>query len=206
MRGSIVLGAAAMISVGTYAAFQDTETLAGNTFTAGTIDLEVDGTSMVPMVFTASNPSAVQKVLLKNTGSLSAKSISFAFTTVGLMKDGNGCAEAEDESANADLECGDNDGVTPTVDETGDIDQAALNVEVYRDSDKDGSIDVGSMPFYTGPLAGLIDPVATDTVTVSEAGGASDSVQYLFKMSAGDMSNKMMTDKLTFNVDATLHQ
>jgi len=70
---------ALMVGVGTFALFSDTETSTGNTFTAGTLDLNVDGKDdpNVPFYFAESNvkpgDSGSKSVVLSNSGTLAGK-------------------------------------------------------------------------------------------------------------------------------------
>ena len=71
-----VLGLA--IGWGTYAYFSDTETSEGNTFTAGTLDLKVDGKDdPLPVYFELSDvkpgDSGSKDIVLKNDGTLDGK-------------------------------------------------------------------------------------------------------------------------------------
>jgi predicted ribosomally synthesized peptide with SipW-like signal peptide len=89
---------ALVVGWGTYALFSDTETSSGNTFTAGTLDLTVDGQDDPNVVhITVSNmkpgdDTGYYKWVLKNIGTLSGKvSVTFSVMT----NDDNGLIEPE---------------------------------------------------------------------------------------------------------------
>lgn len=94
-----IIGAVAAIAVGgTIAYFSDTETSTGNTFTAGTLDLKVDGADdVLPMVWDANNmkPGTVYNagtVEVLNDGSVSGK---VTLMVSNVVSDENGELEPE---------------------------------------------------------------------------------------------------------------
>jgi len=92
--GILALG----IGWGTYSYFSDTETSSGNTFTAGTLDLKVDGKDGSDVVhITLSNmkpgdDTGYYKWVLKNVGTLPGR-ISVTFSVI--INDDNGLTEPE---------------------------------------------------------------------------------------------------------------
>jgi len=92
--GLLALG----IGWGTYALFSDTETSTGNTFTAGTLDLKVDGQDDPNVMhITLSNmkpgdDTGYYKWVLKNVGTLPGK-LSVTFSVI--INDDNGLTEPE---------------------------------------------------------------------------------------------------------------
>lgn len=74
----LVIGVvAAMLGAGTMAYFSDTETSEGNTFTAGTLDIELYGTSSAIWTYTDMKPGDViyPAFIVKNAGSLTVSDI-----------------------------------------------------------------------------------------------------------------------------------
>jgi len=98
--GSIIViaGVASMMTIGTHSYYSDTETSVGNTFTAGTLDLNVDGQDDPNVVhITLSNmkpddDTGYYKWILKNVGTLPGK-VSVTFSTI--INDDNGLTEPE---------------------------------------------------------------------------------------------------------------
>jgi len=82
---------------GAFAYFSDTEESTGNTFTAGTIDLELGSSAIVPMTFTNMEPGVVTSEYTwsaQNTGSLPGQ-LSWSFDSI---------IEADDDGAESALE------------------------------------------------------------------------------------------------------
>jgi len=104
MERSILISAmtiglvAVMVSAGTIAYFNDTETSEGNTFTAGTLDLKVDGQddpNVVSVSLSDMKPgdsTGYYKWVLKNVGTLSGK-LSATFSVI--INNDNGLTEPE---------------------------------------------------------------------------------------------------------------
>lgn len=90
-----VIGAVAAIAIGgTIAYFSDTETSSGNTFTAGTLDLEVGSPSDLPILLTNMAPgveSGDLNITWQNIGSLPG-TVSWQITTIA---DGDGVGTTE---------------------------------------------------------------------------------------------------------------
>jgi predicted ribosomally synthesized peptide with SipW-like signal peptide len=78
LAGLIVIGLVGFaIGWGTYSYFSDTETSSENTFSAGTLDLKVNGTDNLSAFFTVSNVmpgnSSSKSIVLSNSGTLAGK-------------------------------------------------------------------------------------------------------------------------------------
>ena len=78
LAGLIVIGFVGFaIGWGTYSYFSDTETSSGNIFSAGTLDLKVNGTDNPSAFFTVSNVmpgnSSSKSIVLSNSGTLAGK-------------------------------------------------------------------------------------------------------------------------------------
>jgi predicted ribosomally synthesized peptide with SipW-like signal peptide len=104
----LVIGAvAAIIGGATLAVFNDTETSTGNTLTAGTLDLNVDGQddpNVATLTVSDMKPcddTGYHKWVVKNAGTLPGK-LSVSFSPI--VNDDNNCTEPE--SAVPDTTCG----------------------------------------------------------------------------------------------------
>ncbi|HRY62682.1 MAG TPA: TasA family protein [Candidatus Paceibacterota bacterium] len=128
----------------TRAYFSDTETSTGNTFAAGTLDLNLDGADTNSVKFTVTNTapgaSGTSYWTVKNVGSLAGY---VDLASIAKTNDDNLCTEPE--STDGDTTCGAGQG------ELG----ANMNITIFVDADKDGVIDGGETTLYTGTLDGL---------------------------------------------------
>jgi len=101
-----VIGAVAAIAIGgTIAYLSDTETSAGNIFTAGTLNLKVGDNDPAGWNFQISDikpgDSGSQEVILQNTGSLDGY---LHITFANLINDEMGCPESE-QNEGGDTTC-----------------------------------------------------------------------------------------------------
>ncbi len=113
----IVVAIAAIAGGATYALFSDTETSAGNTFTAGTLDLKVgnqDDPMIVHVTKTDMKPQAPytyqgynNQWILKNTGSLPGM---ISITIKNLQNFEDGCNEPENSLADSTCGAGNDQG------------------------------------------------------------------------------------------------
>ena len=94
---------AAVAGVGSWAYFSDTETSTGNSITAGTLDLKVDGQDVAGQKFTLGNVypgySESTTIAVKNDGTIDGNHLKLAFKS--MIDDENGCnvPEASVESS-----------------------------------------------------------------------------------------------------------
>ena len=197
-----MIGVVAMaVGMGTYAYFSDTETSTGNTFTAGTLDLKVDGMDdpNVETYFTITNvkpgDSGSQTIQLKNVGTVPEPNgppwTSKVFITISkTLDDDVSCPEPEEE---VDTSCG--------CGENGELDDY---------------LDIRVRDYY--------DPSCSDNLRFDETHNLSvwDSMGKTFlndDMPAGDVNcvvidwsvdsgvgNIIQSDSVGFNITFTLEQ
>lgn len=141
-KSLIVIVAVAALAVGaTGAYFSDTETSNGNTFTAGTLDLNVDGVNTNVVKFTASNlkpgSQPTGSYTLANVGSINGF---LDIENIVITDTENGC---EDPETPGDTTCG-----NPGVGE-GEL-SSVLGLTIYWDNDGDGYYSVGDVYVYNG--------------------------------------------------------
>lgn len=150
--------ASALIGLGTYAAFNDTETSSGNSFAAGTMDLKVNGgdnpAAIITVADTFPGDSGSAMVTLDNDGSIDGSMVDIATNNV-TSTGGAGCEYCD---GNADL-------------------QNAITINIYTAGDPN--------PIYTGPISGasaVLGPLAahsgtTCTITWEVAGASGNEIQ-----------------------------
>lgn len=141
----VVLGITSLCSIGaTTAYFSDTEVSSGNTFTAGTLDLKIDGGDVnVSKSFSNLSPLLSQPnwgYSFHNAGTIDGV---LNISGVSILDYENGCLDPE--SFAGDTSCGDLEG---------ELSQA-LNIRVWVDSDWNWEITPGESVLYNGPLSGL---------------------------------------------------
>ncbi|MEK7565943.1 MAG: TasA family protein [Patescibacteria group bacterium] len=143
----IVLALAGSVAIGaTRAYFSDTETSTGNTFSAGTLDLNLDSGNTNVVKFTVSNKApgdtGTGTWTIKNVGTVNGF---LDVQPITLSDDDNNCNEPE--AAVPDATCGSVGG--------GDL-SANMNVDLFVDANNNTIYDVGGdTPIYTGLLSGI---------------------------------------------------
>lgn len=184
--------------------FSDTETSTDNTFTAGTLDLDIDGgdTAVTTMTLTGKAPgdSGTEESTLKNSGSLGGE-LDIAIGTVS------------DYACNPD---GANDG-TEYCDLNADLGSNA-KLTLYLDIDKDGSWSTGDIGFksdgtsYNYPTALDYDVVNNysgvtwnDVYSGLMASMAEDDFVIAWKIESA-VGNLIQGDKVEFDITFTLEQ
>ena len=142
----LTISLVSVVAVGaTRAYFSDNETSTGNSFTAGTLDLNLDGTNANVVKFSLTNlvpgNSGTAYWTIKNVGNVNGY-LDMESKTV--VNDDNNCNEPENlvDSGN----CGAGQG------ELG----ANTNVVLFVDDDHDGVVDSGDVSLFTGTLDGLV--------------------------------------------------
>ena len=120
---------AAIAGIGSWAYFSDTEMSTGNTVTAGTLDLKVDGQDVVSQKFTVENVypgySNSSTIAVKNDGTIDGQHLKLAFRN--MIDYENGCNTPE---ARVDDSC-DNPGAGQ-----GDL-SGNINIKI---TDEDGNV------------------------------------------------------------------
>lgn len=139
-----IIGITSAIAIGaTTAYFSDTETSSANTFTAGTLDLKLNGGDVDVHVSYGMQPVHSQPnfgYLLKNTGSLTGH---LTLNNIVVSDAENGCIEPEVSAG--DMTCTGTDG---------ELSQA-LSIRMWMDNNKDGWISTGEPMIYSGPMHNL---------------------------------------------------
>jgi spore coat-associated protein N len=136
------------IGAGVYALFSDTETSNGNLFTAGTLDLTVNGLNGAnAQIFNVANMKPGNQPTghwnLQNIGSLAG---TLSISSITVTNNENGITEPETEAGD----------VTASVGELG----AVVSIDIYIDADKDGYYSVGDTHLYQGTINGLPSTLA----------------------------------------------
>ncbi|MFQ6026762.1 MAG: TasA family protein [Dehalococcoidia bacterium] len=163
--------AIAAISVGTFAAFSDTETSTGNEIAAGSLDLvvDIDGVDTEPVgTIAALDQTAVpgqeDEVTLsfKNTGSINGD-LTVTLTKGATDDSENGCNEPETTAGDAN--CG-----TPGVGE-GELDDQTY-LAIWRETDCDNLLDGTEVATYSGSWAGMGSPLTVINAEQLDAASA----------------------------------
>lgn len=183
---------ATMIAGATTAYFSDVETSNGNTFTAGKLDLQIDG-----------GDANVVKFDVKNMKPGSQPTGHYALTNIGTI---NGYLDItkitvtnlENDLTEPEASAGD---ITPNLGELGDV----VNIRLYFDNDKDGYFSTGDDMFYNGKISAM--PTSFQLNKVIPAGG---TVQIMgntvidWWSTAND--NLAQSDTVVFDLEFTLNQ
>ncbi|MDO8515027.1 MAG: TasA family protein [bacterium] len=147
----LVLGLAGTVAIGaTRAYFSDVETSTGNTFAAGTFDLNLDGGNINVVKFSLSN------LVPGNSGT--------AYWTVKNVGNVNGYLDLESKTVvNDDNSCNEPEGLVDTTCGAGEGDLGAnTNITLFVDVNHDGVVDGGDVSLYTGTLNGLVAATVAD--------------------------------------------
>ena len=131
------------IGWGTYAAFSDTETSNDNLFTAGTLDLTVNGQNgdnaqifNIVNMKPGNQPTSYWN--LQNIGSIPG---TLSISAIAVTNNENGIIEPETQAGD----------VTIGVGELGSV----VSIRLYIDANKDGYYSVGDTYLYQGTINGL---------------------------------------------------
>jgi predicted ribosomally synthesized peptide with SipW-like signal peptide len=209
----------ALIGGGVYAYFSDTETSTANTFTAGTLNLDLTDTSddgteseTETWVFSAIAPGASgggARLTINNAGSMNGY---LDLSSVGVTNAENYDADTDEAEATVD---GD------TSDETGGGELGAnLLVQIWLDADNDGAVDVdGSSNLLEESIypaadigaanpgvTGVLDNIA-DTYNLDEQldAGSSTYIALLYTL-PGATNNGVQGDSATLEFTVELDQ
>jgi spore coat-associated protein N len=175
--------AIALLGGGVYAYFSDTETGAGNSFTAGSLDLVLGGTGSSSIVLTNLAPgmNGAGSMELRNAGTIGG---TLSVSAINMVEDEGVAWEPEvDVAAPGDL-------------------SKNVDVTIFVDADEDGAFDAGETTLWTGKL----NTLPGNNVNCGTLAG-SDSV-YIGMYWSIDTSvgNDIMGDITTFNLSFTLQQ
>ncbi len=186
----VALGLLVVVSLlasGAFAFFNDKETSTGNMYTAGTLDLKVNGgdvnvkqtfNNMVPV---HSQPRGTWTLL--NDGSTSGI---LSIVDLSTKSDENGCLEPEKESGDTTCDASEGNGELNTV----------LNIALFTDLDCDGWVDAGDVTLYSGQAnaIGSTYPVAT------LAAHQQSCVSYVINWWDTDDDNLAQSDNMTLDL------
>ncbi len=188
----------ASLAIGaTYAYFSDAETSTGNTFAAGTLDLDVNGNNGSNTVkFAVSNMKPGSQVIktwtLNNVGSLDGY---LDLENISVANSENGCEEPELEAG--DVSC-DNPG-----EGQGELQEAVSLSKLFWDDDCDGWVGTGETVIYDGKLGNIASHYEENRFL---GAGKSQCVTAQINWWAGADDNKTMGDGATLSLEFELAQ
>ena len=191
VKSFLTIAVVAAIAVGaTGALFSDSETSVGNSFTAGTLDLIVDGgnTNVVKFNLTNLRPGNQPggSYTLANVGSISGY---LDVTNISVTTSENGILDMESDAGDT------------TADE-GELDDV-LNLRLYVDRDGNGSISTGDYVFYNDKVANL--PASFD-INEPLAAGGSTKIKALFDWWNTSIDNQAQGDGFVLDMTFDLSQ
>ena len=192
----LAIGVVAAVAIGaTIAYFSDTETSIGNTFTAGVLDLNVDGGNTNVVKFNVANmrPGNQPKgsYILANVGSINGY---LDLENISLTDNENGCVEPEIEAG--DTTCG-NPGA-------GDGELGSLvNLRLFVDRNGDGWISASDTVFYNGPAGSVPTHFELDEPINA---GSSTKIVALFDWWSSVNDNKGQNDSMVLDMTFELSQ
>ena len=181
--GAIVIGA-------TGAYFSDTEASVGNTFTAGTLDLNIQGDDLNVIIFNvddlAPGSSGFGQVDLKNVGNLDG------FLDISFLNFVNDDMLCNDPESDVEATCGDGEG------------ELLENLDILACLDDGDSScgDVGDIEIYNGKASGLGLDELTDYALANSA-EKTFRLEWSVDLSVG---NIIQSDKAGFDIEFELSQ
>lgn len=174
---------------GALAYFSDTETSTGNSFTAGTLDLNIDGANTNVAKFNISNMKPGDQptgtYTLKNVGSLPGY-IDIHEVVV---------TDAENNITEPENEAGD-------VTAAGEL-SSLVNLRLYFDNDKDGYYSTGDVMFFNGKLNTMPASFELDKAI---AAGQEIKVNAVLDWWSGASDNLGQSDSMTVGMKFELSQ
>lgn len=180
----------AMVAGISFAYFSDTETSNGNTFTAGTLDLKINGDDVNVVAFNVTNMSPgnqpKRSYVLENAGSLSGK---LNITSIAVGNFENGIIEPEASAGD----------VTDPLGELGDV----VNIRLVVDYGGDGWISTGDVTLYNGKVSAMPGSIIFNEAM--SAGGTVNILALLDWWSTPD-DNKAQGDSMTIDLTFELTQ
>ncbi len=188
-----VIGVVVAIAIGgTIAYYNDTETSTGNTFTAGTLNLQVGNDDPTGWNFQVSDikpgDSGSQEVILQNTGSLDGY---LHVTFANLIDEDVSCPEPESE---VDSTCG--AGLDGELAEN-------LDILIYLDEDGSTEFELGTDTLiYQGKVRGILQG---DLFNYYLAAGASKDFRIKWQL-ASSVGNIVQSDKSGYDINFELTQ
>lgn len=179
----------------TIANFFDTETSNGNTFTAGSLDLKLDGGDTNVVKFTVANMQPGNQphgsYNLKNAGSLNGF---LDIESIVVSSFENGCVEPEIEAGDDTCEDGADQGELQNV----------LDLRLFVDYGKDGWISTGDNVFFNGKMSTL--PASFDLNEALNAGADFNIVALVDWHAVTPNNNLAQSDSVTLDMTFELGQ
>lgn len=181
----------------TKAYFSDSETSNGNTFTAGSLDLNVDGGNTNVVKFTVSNMRVGNQPIgtwrLKNVGSINGF---VDLKNIIVTGQENGCVDPESEA-------GDDSCNTPGVGE-GELQDLVSLSKLFWDNDCNGWVGTGETSIYDGKVGAIASSYDTSRPL---AAGAEQCITGQFNWwNNGADDNKGQGDSFTLDMTFQLDQ
>ncbi len=187
----LVIGMLALaIGWGTYAYFSDTEKSSGNVFTAGSLDLKLDGGDVNVVKFNVANmrPGNQPKGTFNLTN---AGSITGYLDLVNIN-----VTDFENVRIEPEIEAGD------TSDDVGEL-SSVVNLRLFVDYGKDGWISTGDNVFFNGKVNTL--PSSFDLNETINA-GESLHIVALFDWWSTAIDDQAQTDSFVLDIGFKLSQ
>jgi predicted ribosomally synthesized peptide with SipW-like signal peptide len=187
----LVIGMLALaIGWGTYAYFSDTEKSSGNVFTAGSLDLKLDGGDVNVVKFNVANmrPGDQPKGTFNLTN---AGSITGYLDLVNIN-----VTDFENVRIEPEIEAGD------TSDDVGEL-SSVVNLRLFVDYGKDGWISTGDNVFFNGKVNTL--PSSFDLNETINA-GQSLHIVALFDWWSTAIDDQAQTDSFVLDIGFKLSQ
>ena len=193
----------AMVGGGTYAYFSDVETSTGNTFTAGTLNLQVGSadplTETITVTDTYGGDSGSYDWLLKNVGSI-AGSLDITFSNI--VDAENGVNEPEDADP-------DEDGTVASPGTDGELAEV-LALVIYIDENNNNIYDAATDTLiYDGFVKGVTNLVGEQLSNYAMAAnyGSGDDKAVRIEWSIdSSVGNKIQSDSAGFDIEFELLQ
>jgi spore coat-associated protein N len=198
----IIIGVVgALISTGVFAYFSDTESSTDNTFTAGTLNLQVGSTDPVTETITVSDTyggdSGSYDWLLKNDGSIAG---SLDITFANIVDAENGVNEPEEADP-------DEDGTVASPGTDGELAEV-LSLTIYIDENDNNTYDVGTdtliyQGFVKPGLAG--EQLSNYAMTANYGSGNDKAVRIEWSIDTG-VDDEIQSDSAGFDIEFELLQ
>lgn len=187
----------ALIINATKAVFSDVETSTGNTFSAGSLDLSVDGnngTNTVKFTLTNMKPGlqSIKTWSLNNVGSIDGY---LDLENILVTNNENSCLEPETEAG--DVTCN-----TPGVGE-GELQTVVKLSKLFWDNDCNGWVGVGETAIYDGAVGSI---AANYDINRSLTAGSSQCITAQMNWWNTADDNKAMGDDMTLDLTFELAQ
>ncbi|MDD2823107.1 MAG: TasA family protein [Candidatus Daviesbacteria bacterium] len=187
----MIIMVATVATGATNAYLSDTETSTGNTFAAGSLDLNVDGGNTNVVKFNVSNLRPGNQPIgtwrLNNVGTLNGY---LNLKNIALTNAGGAFTDPEAEAGDPE-----NAGNLGTL----------LDVQLFVDTDGNGWVGTGEPVLYSGPFGGLADHYNQNLLI--PAGGANYvTLQVNWHSHAGTLDNKGQGDTATLDMTFELDQ